>query len=96
VLTVNPLIAGLDLTGILTTVPGCRLYVGSLDLLAGVAVTTTPTNAVPFVFSAPPFAPGNVIAVQGAALFNGAFPLINGESGGYLLSNAVLSTTRAQ
>ena len=96
VLTVNPLIAGLDLTGILTTVPGCRLYVGSLDLLTGVAVTTTPTNAVPFVFSAPPFAPGNVIAVQGAALFNGAFPLINGESGGYLLSNAVLSTTRVQ
>ena len=96
VLSVNPLVAGLDLQGILTTVPGCRLHVGSLDLIVGVAVTPTPTNAVPFVFSAPPFAPGNVIAAQGVALFNGTFPLINGESGGYLLSNAVLSTTRVQ
>jgi hypothetical protein len=40
------------------------------------------------------FAPGNVIAAQAVALFDSAFPLPNGEYGGFLFTNGVLSTTQ--
>jgi hypothetical protein len=95
-LSVNPLPGGLDVTGILTTVPGCNLYVATLDVNIGTAVTLTPTNAVQVTFSTPLFAPGNVIGAQAVAFFDGAFPLLNGESGGFLFSNGVRSTTFLQ
>jgi hypothetical protein len=42
------------------------------------------------------FAPGNVIAAQAVALFDGSSPLLNTESGGFLVSNGVLSTPEVQ
>ena len=95
-LSVNPLPSGFDLTGILTTLPGCRAYISTLDLGIGAAVTGAPTNAVPFTFSAPIFAPGTVIAAQAVALYDRAFPLANGENGGFVLSNGLLSVTQLQ
>jgi hypothetical protein len=95
-LSVNPLPGGIDLAGILTHLPGCRAFVATLDLGIGAAVTVAPTNPVPFTFSAPFFAPGNVIAAQAVALFDPAFPLANGENGGFVLSNGVLSVTQLQ
>ncbi len=95
-LSVNPLPGGFDMTGILTTVPGCMVYISTLDLGIGAAVTLAPTNAVPFTFFAPVFAPGFAIAAQAVALFDPAFPLVNGESGGFLFSNAVRSVTQVQ
>ena len=95
-LSVNPLPGGLDLTGILTTVPGCSLYLATLDVNIGTAVTLAPTSTVPLTFSTPLFAPGNVIGAQAVAFFDTAFPLPNGENGGFLFSNGVLSTTRLQ
>ncbi|MBL9078641.1 MAG: hypothetical protein JNL08_14115 [Planctomycetes bacterium] len=95
-LSVNPLPGGFDLAGILTTVPGCKAYIVTLDLNVGTAVTLAPTNTVPVTFAAPAFAPGNVVAAQAVGLFNGAFPLLNGESGGFVLSNGVRSTTQLQ
>ena len=68
----------------------------TLDLGIGAAITAAPTNAVPFTFSAPIFAPGTVIAAQAVALFDGAFPLANGETGGFVLSSGLLSTTQVQ
>lgn len=95
-LSVNPLPAGLELSGILTTVPGCKLLISTLDFGIGTAITTGPTNAVPFTFFAPAFAPGTTIAAQAFALYDPAFPLANGESGGFLFSNGVLSVTQLQ
>ena len=95
-LSVNPLPTGFDLTGLLTTQPGCRAYVGTLDFGFGAALTAVPTNAVPFTFFAPVFAPGTTIAAQAVALFDPAFPLANGEAGGFVLSNGVLSVTQTQ
>ena len=60
------------------------------------AVTLSPTSTVPLTFSTPLFAPGNVIGAQAVAFFDTAFPLPNGENGGFLFSNGVLSTTRLQ
>jgi hypothetical protein len=95
-LSASPLPSGLDLAGIVTTVPGCSLYLGSLAIGIGTAVTVVPQNLVPFVFSTPVFAPGDVIGAQAVALFDPAFPLSNGEAGGFLLSNPVLTTTYLQ
>lgn len=95
-LSLNPVPAGLDLTGLLTSRPGCRAYIGTLDFGIGAAITGTPTNAVSFPFSAPAFAPGTTIAAQAVSLFDPAFPLLNGESGGVLVSNGVRSTTQLQ
>ncbi len=95
-LSVNPQPAGIDLTGILATVPGCRAYIASLDFSLGAAITPAPTNSVPFTFFAPSFTPGTTIAAQAVALFNPAFPLLNGESGGFLVSNGLLSVTQTQ
>lgn len=95
-LSVNPLPGGFDLTGILTVMPGCNAYIATLDVNIGTAVTAAPTSAVPFTFAAPVFAPGNVIAAQAVALFDGTFPLPNGETGGFVFSNGVLSTTQTQ
>lgn len=95
-LSVNPLPGGFDVTGVLTTTPGCRAYIGSLDLGIGAAVTLTPTNSTPFTFFAPAFAPGTTIAAQAVALFDPAFPLLNGENGGFVLSNGLLSVTQLQ
>ncbi len=95
-LSLNPLPGGFDLGGILTTVPGCKVYISTLDLGIGAALTTGPTNAVPFTFSAPAFSPGVSIAVQAVAFFDGNFPLLNGEAGGFLLSNGVISTAQLQ
>jgi len=96
ILSLNPFPAGLDLVGILTTVPGCELYLSTLDVNYGGALTATPFNVVPLTFSTPVFAPGNVIGAQAIALFDAAFPLPNGEAGGFLLSNAVRSITQTQ
>jgi hypothetical protein len=95
-LSVNPLVSGFDLTGILTTVPGCNAYIGTLDLDLGAGVSFAPTLSWTFTYDNVFFAPGNVIAAQAVALFDGAFPLLNNESGGFLLSNGVLSTTWPQ
>jgi hypothetical protein len=94
--SLTPVPAGFDLVGLVTTIPGCNLYLGSLDLSFGLAVTATPTNVVPVNFSTPTFAPGDVVAAQAIALFDPAFPLLNGESGGFLLSNGILTTSRIQ
>ena len=95
-LSVTPLPGGVDLTGILTTVPGCNIYIATLDVNIGTAVTLAPTNVVPFTFSTPVFAPGNTIGAQAVAFFDAAFPLQNGESSGFLFSNGVVSTTYVQ
>ena len=95
-LSLNPLYAGFDLAGILTTVPGCNAYVATLDLNIGTAVTFTPTSTVDVTFATPVFAPGNTIAAQAVSLFDPTTPLLNGEAGGFLLSNGVRSTTQAQ
>ncbi|MBX3465029.1 MAG: hypothetical protein KF830_17815 [Planctomycetes bacterium] len=95
-LSLNPLPGGLELAGLLTTVPGCRAHIATLDLNLGTALTLAPSNAVPVTFATPAFAPGNVIAAQAVALFDAAFPLVNGEAGGFLVSNGVRSTTQPQ
>lgn len=95
-LSVNPLPSGVELSGILTAMPGCKAYISSLNLTLGAAVTASPTNPVPFTFSAPTFPPGFTIAAQAVAAFDPNFPLMNGENGGFVLSNGVLSTTQLQ
>lgn len=95
-LSINPLPGGIDLAGLLTTQPGCNLYVLTWDLILGPFVTATPTSSAQFTFSTPLFSPGISIGAQGVALFDTAFPLANGESGGWLFSNGVLSTTYVQ
>jgi hypothetical protein len=95
-LSLNPLVAGIDLAGLLTTVPGCRAYVATLDLNIGTAVTLAPTSTVSVTFAAPIFAPGDVIAAQAVALFDPASPLANGEGGGLLVSNGVRTVTQPQ
>ena len=95
-LSVNPVISGIDLTGILTGLPGCRAYIGSLDLGIGLAITATPTNSVQVTYSGSIFSPGNVIAAQAVGFFNGSFPLLNGENRGFVFSNGVRSITQLQ
>ena len=95
-LSVNPFLPGVDLTGIITSVPGCNLYLGTLDFGLGAAVTVVPQNLVQFTYSTPIFAPGNVIGAQAVALFDATFPLLNGEASGYIVSNGVLSTVNVQ
>jgi hypothetical protein len=94
--SVTPFPIGFDLVGLVTTVPGCKLYLGGLDVSFGLAITAVPVNNVPLTFSMPTFAPGDTIAGQAVALFDPAFPLLNGESGGFLLSNGVKSVTQLQ
>ncbi|MBL8750087.1 MAG: hypothetical protein JNK78_13060 [Planctomycetes bacterium] len=94
-LSVNPLPAGFDLLGILTTVPGCSTYLSTWDIILS-GVTLSPTAGVPITFSTPVFAPGDAIGAQAAALFDASFPLLNGEAGGFVFSNGVLSTTFVQ
>lgn len=94
--SLNPLPGGVDLSGILTTVPGCRVYIATLDADIGAAAGATSTLTWTLNFSNVHFAPGNVIAAQALALFDPAVPLLNGEAGGYLVSNGVLSTTQLQ
>jgi hypothetical protein len=93
--SLNPFPTGLDLVNILTTVPGCSVYLLTLDANIG-AFSSTPTLTWSLTFSTPVFAPGNIVAAQAVALFDPSSPLPNGEQGGYLLSNAVHSTTYAQ
>lgn len=92
----TPLPAGLDLTGLLTTQPGCRIYLASLDVGSGGLVTAQPTASLPLTFAAPQFVPGNVLAAQAVALFDPAFPLANGESGGFVVSNGLRSSMQLQ
>ncbi len=94
-LSVTP-IPAFPLTGILTTVPGCNAYIGTLDLDLGAQLTLTPAATWSFTFDNVVFGPGNVIAAQAVALFDSAFPLVNGEAGGFLVSNGVVSTTELQ
>ena len=94
--SVTPLPGGIDLTGILTNVPGCNLYIGTLDVNLGTAITLAPTSTVQLTFSTPLFAPGNVIGAQAVAFFDGAFPLLNGENSGFVFSNGVVSATFVQ
>ncbi len=95
-LSVNPLPGGFDLTGILTTVSGCNAYIATLDLDLGGTVNLAPTLSWSFTYDNTFFAPGNLIASQAVALFDPAFPLLNGENGGFLLSNGLLSSIYAQ
>ncbi|MBL8755167.1 MAG: hypothetical protein JNK15_17820 [Planctomycetes bacterium] len=95
-LSTTPIPGGLDLTGILTQQPGCKAYIGTLDLGIGAAVTVVNSNAVPFTFSAPAFSPGLTIAAQAVGLFDPSFPLLNGEASGFVLSNGVLSVAQLQ
>lgn len=95
-LSANPLPGGIELAGILTGLPGCKAYVSSLDIGVGPIFSTTPTGSIQFTFSNAFFAPGNTIAAQAVALFNGGFPLLNGESGGFVTSNGMRSTTQLQ
>jgi hypothetical protein len=95
-LSVNPLPSGFDLTGILTTVTGCNAYVASLDIDLGGAVNIAPSLSWSFNYSNAFFAPGNVVASQAVALFDPAFPLLNGEAGGFLFSNGLRTTTHLQ
>jgi len=92
----NSLPGGFDLAGILTTVPGCNAYVATLDLDLGGTLNVAPTLSWNFNYSNAFFAPGNVVTAQAVALFDPAFPLVNGESGGFLLSNGLVSTTHPQ
>lgn len=92
----TPVPTGIDLTGLVTTVPGCSAFIGSLDLGVGTAVTFTPSNAVTFAFATPQLPPGAQIAAQAVALFDPAFPLANGEAGGIVVSNGILSTAQVQ
>ena len=94
--SVAPLPGGIDITGLVTTVPGCKLYIGSLDVNLGTAITLSPTSNVQLTFSTPLFLPGNAIGAQAVGFFDAAFPLVNGENSGLLLSNGVLSVTRTQ
>ena len=94
-LSVSPNPAGFDLAGILTTVPGCNAYILTLDLDLGAQVSVAPTASWSVTFDNVNFAPGNVIAAQAVALFDPSFPLLNGESGGFLLSNGVQSYVSA-
>jgi len=93
-LSVNQNPFGFDLAGILTTVPGCNAWIVTLDLDLGAQLTFAPTATWNFTYSNTYFAPGNQVAAQAVALFDTAFPLPNGESGGFLFSNGVLSTTQ--
>ena len=94
--SLNPVIPGFDLTGIFTGLPGCRGYIGSLDLSLGLAITATASNAVPLTFAAPVVPPGITIAAQAVAFFDGSTPLPNGETGGFVFSNGMLSTAQLQ
>ncbi|MBL9079953.1 MAG: hypothetical protein JNL08_20835 [Planctomycetes bacterium] len=76
--------------------PGCKAYLTTLDLDLGGTVGLSPTLSWSFSFDSAFFAPGNVVAAQAIALFDGSVPLSNGEAGGFLLSNGVLSTTWLQ
>lgn len=95
-LSLNQLPGGLDLAGLLTTVPGCSAYLGSLDIDLGGAVSLSSTITWSLPFSNTIFFPGSKLSAQGVALFDPAFPRLNGENGGFLLSNGVLSTTFTQ
>jgi hypothetical protein len=96
IFSLNPMPAGIDLSGILTTVPGCKVYIATLD--ADIGGMSGPTSTLSFTlnYSNVYFAPGNVVAAQAVSLFDPNIPLLNGEAGGYLVSNAVKSTTQLQ
>jgi hypothetical protein len=74
-LSVTPLTAGIDLAGLLTQQPGCKAYIGTLDLDLGVALTGLSSSTRSVTFSA---------------------PLLNGEAGGLVVSNGVLSVCQLQ
>ncbi|MEQ1632514.1 MAG: hypothetical protein ABL997_09085 [Planctomycetota bacterium] len=95
-LSVTPLPAGIELSGLLTQLPGCKAYIGTLDLDLGVALTFANSSARSLTFSAPVLTPGLTIAAQAVALFDPAFPLLNGEGGGIVVSNGVLSVCQLQ
>lgn len=95
-LSLAPQLGGIELSGILTGLPGCKAYLSSLDASIGLAVTTTPTNPVQFTFDSSFIPPGITVAAQAVAPFDGSFPLLNGETGGFVFSNGVLSTTQLQ
>jgi len=95
-LSLNQLPAGVDLAGLLTTVPGCRAYLGTLDVDLGGVVSASSTITWSLPFANTIFFPGSELSAQGVALFDPAFPRLNGENGGFLLSNGVLSTTFLQ
>ncbi|MBL9079210.1 MAG: hypothetical protein JNL08_17035 [Planctomycetes bacterium] len=95
-LSVNPLPGGFPLTGVLTTVPGCSAWIATLDVDLGGTLNIAPTLSWNFTYDNVFFAPGNAIAAQAVALFDPSAPLLNGESGGFLLSNGVLSTPDLQ
>jgi hypothetical protein len=80
----------------LTQQPVRKAYIGTLDLDLGVALTGVSSRSRSVTFSVPVLTPGLVIAAQSVVLFDPAFPLLNGEAGGFVLSNGVLSVCQLQ
>jgi len=95
-LSLTPLPVGIDLAGILTQQPGCKAYIGSLDLSIGPMVTAGNSNAVQVTFSSSILPPGLTVGAQAVGLFDGSFPLLNGEGSGIVVSNGVLSVCQLQ
>jgi len=90
-LSATPIPSGIELMGVLTNTLGCSAYIGSLDVNIGTALTDP--NVVPYLFSSSSYLPNDTIGVQAVSLFDPAIPLSNGEDGGFVISNGILSTT---
>lgn len=95
-LSVTPAPGGVELQGQLTTVPGCRAYIATLDVSSGLVFSSQPTVQLSIYYYAPLLVPGAVIAAQAAAAFDGNHPLPNGEAGGVVVSNGIRSSMQLQ
>ena len=95
-LSVTPAPGGVELQGQLTTVPGCRAYITTLDVSSGLVFSSQPTVQLSIYYYAPLLVPGAVIAAQAAAAFDGNHPLPNGEAGGVVVSNGIRSSMQLQ
>lgn len=95
-LSLNPAPGGVELLGQMTTVPGCRVHLATLDLSSGLVFSSQPTVPMSVYYYTPMIMPGSVIAAQAAAAFDGNFPLPNGEAGGVVVSNGIRSSMQLQ
>lgn len=95
-LSVTPTPGGVEFLGQLTTVPGCRAYIATLDVSSGLVLSSQPTFQMSVYYYTPLIVPGAVIAAQAAAVFDGSFPLPNGEAGGVVVSNGIRSSMQLQ
>ncbi|MBL8735221.1 MAG: hypothetical protein JNL12_02210 [Planctomycetes bacterium] len=95
-LSVTPTPGGVELLGQLTTMPGCFAYIATLDVSSGLVFSSQPTVQMSVYYYTPLIVPGAVIAAQAAAVFDGSFPLPNGEAGGVVVSNGIRSSMQLQ